>query len=49
MTATTVGYGDFYPVTPMGRVIAVVVAYSGIVSIALPVRYLPCRLGSTTD
>lgn len=38
MTATTVGYGDFYPVTPLGRVIAVIVAYSGIVSIALPVR-----------
>jgi hypothetical protein len=33
-----VGYGDFYPSTTPGRFIAVIVAYSGIISIALPVR-----------
>lgn len=27
---TTVGYGDYYPVTSAGRIIAVVVMFSGI-------------------
>lgn len=38
MHPSQVGYGDFYPSTTMGRFIAIIVAYSGIVSIALPVR-----------
>jgi voltage-gated potassium channel len=30
VTITTVGYGDFYPVTEVGRIIAVFVMFSGI-------------------
>jgi voltage-gated potassium channel len=30
VTITTVGYGDYYPVTTIGRIIAVVVMFSGI-------------------
>jgi voltage-gated potassium channel len=36
MTITTVGYGDLYPVTPFGKVIAGLLACSGIALIALP-------------
>ena len=30
MTITTVGYGDFYPVTTLGRITAVFVMFAGI-------------------
>ncbi|MDR6950943.1 voltage-gated potassium channel [Ancylobacter sp. 3268] len=36
-TVTTVGYGDVYPVTPIGRVIAGLTMLTGIIMIALPV------------
>lgn len=35
-TLTTVGYGDVYPVTPMGRLFASVIALAGIGVVALP-------------
>lgn len=35
-TLTTVGYGDVYPVTPLGRIAAAVIALAGIGVVALP-------------
>ena len=36
VTLTTVGYGDVYPVTALGRIFAAVVAITGVMLIALP-------------
>ena len=36
VTLTTVGYGDAYPVTPLGRVLAGIIAITGVTMIALP-------------
>lgn len=36
VTLTTIGYGDVYPVTPIGRALAAVVAVLGIGLVALP-------------
>lgn len=37
ITLTTVGYGDAYPVTPLGKIVAGVTALTGLVMLALPV------------
>jgi voltage-gated potassium channel len=37
ITLTTVGYGDVYPITPLGKLIAGLTAVSGLVMLALPV------------
>jgi voltage-gated potassium channel len=39
-TLTTVGYGDVYPVTPMGKFLGAIIAILGIGTIALPVGIL---------
>ncbi|MEA1784958.1 ion transporter [Arenibacter sp. GZD96] len=39
-TLTTVGYGDIYPVTPMGQLLAGVIAIIGIAFLALPTGIL---------
>lgn len=35
-TLTTVGYGDIYPVTTIGRVLGAFIAFSGIAALAIP-------------
>jgi hypothetical protein len=36
-TATTVGYGDDYPTTTLGKIIGIITFYVGIVLLALPI------------
>ena len=35
-TLTTVGYGDIYPVTPIGRLVGAFIAFSGLAAVAIP-------------
>lgn len=35
-TLTTVGYGDIYPVTALGRILGAFIAFSGIAALAIP-------------
>lgn len=40
VTLTTVGYGDFYPTTPVGRIAGVFVMFSGVALIGVLASYL---------
>ena len=44
-TLTTVGYGDVYPITPVGKVMAGVVAICGIGIIAMPAGIIAANFG----
>ena len=35
-TLTTVGYGDIYPITPLGRLLGAFIAFSGLAAVAIP-------------
>lgn len=43
-TLTTVGYGDVYPVTVMGRVLGIFIALSGIAAVAIPTGIITAGL-----
>jgi hypothetical protein len=40
VTMTTVGYGDHFPVTPVGKIVAVFTMISGIIILALPITVI---------
>lgn len=44
-TLTTVGYGDVYPVTPLGKVLAGITSLAAIGVFALPAGVLAAALG----
>lgn len=44
VTLTTVGYGDAYPITPLGKVIAAVVMFMGIGLIAVPTSVISASM-----
>ena len=40
ITLTTIGYGDVFPITPLGKIVAAIVAFTGIGLIAMPTGIL---------
>lgn len=46
ITITTVGYGDLYPVTNIGRLITVVLIVSGVASFGALISYIDHRAGA---
>jgi len=43
-TLTTVGYGDIYPVTALGRILASIIALTGIAALAIPTGIITAGL-----
>ncbi len=48
-TLTTVGYGDIYPITVMGRVLGAFIAISGIAALAIPTGIITAGLTERLD
>lgn len=47
-TLTTVGYGDVYPITPIGKILASLMALIGIAAVAMPAGILAAAFTSVT-
>ena len=43
VTFTTVGYGDMYPVSKLGKIVTVLAILCGVIFMAMPVRVKKCR------
>ena len=48
-TLTTVGYGDVYPITALGKVVAAFVAFIGIAAVAMPAGILAAAFITDPD
>lgn len=48
-TLTTVGYGDIYPVTALGRLVGTLIAFSGIAAVAVPTGIITAGLTERLD
>lgn len=48
ITLTTIGYGDVYPVTPLGKVLTTLVALLGLGMVAIPTGLLAAALMKST-
>lgn len=46
---TTVGYGDIYPITPLGKLLAAVIAVLGVGLVAIPAGILASGFSSMAD
>lgn len=46
-TLTTVGYGDIYPVTALGRLVGAFIAFSGLAAVAIPTGIISSGLTET--
>ena len=49
ITLTTIGYGDVFPITPFGKIVASVVAFAGIGLIAMPTGILASALSDAAQ
>lgn len=49
ITLTTIGYGDVFPITPLGKVVAAIVAFAGIGLIAMPTGILAAALSDAVQ
>lgn len=48
-TLTTVGYGDIYPVTVLGRILGALIAFSGLAALAIPTGIITSGLMERVD